>query len=408
MTDRLYYRDSYLSSFQATVRSTQAWREKIALELDRTSFYPTSGGQPADRGHLNETSVLDVLDQDGRLLHVVPATNLQVGCRVRGEIEWPRRFDHMQQHTGQHVLSQAFLRVLDAETTSFHLGRDSCAIDLDRESLTPEEIYQVEDLANQVLFENRSIHIRFIDSAAQNQFPVRKLSARSGEVRIVEIDDFDYSPCGGTHCRNTAEIGLIKIRKWERAKKQARVEFYCGGRALRDYRWKNRAVYRLSRLFSVTDTQILEAARQMQDREAVARKRIAQVEDQLLELEGQLLLQKCDRRGGLELICKIFTGRHVKELKALAGKISRDGTARIVLFGLRAERPALVFACSRDVPFDMSQWIAEVAPLIEGRGGGQAWQAQAGGDRVEGLDQALAAAAKRAGTDSDPPEAKEV
>ena len=406
MTDRLYYRDSYLSSFQAEVRGRQAWGEKIALELDQTCFYPTSGGQPADRGHLNQTPVLDVLDQDGQLLHVVAAANLQVGDPVRGQIEWPRRFDHMQQHTGQHVLSQAFIRILEAETTSFHLGQHSCTIDLDRESLTPEDIYRVEDLANQVLFENRPIHIRFIDSAAQDQVPVRKRSTRSGQVRLVEIDDFDHSPCGGTHCRSTAEIGLIKIRKWERAKKQARVEFYCGWRALRDYRWKNRAVYRLSQLFSVSDSQVLEAARQMQNREAGARKRVARVEDQLLELEGQLLLQRCVRRASFELIREIFTEREIRELKELAGKISRDGPGRIVLFGLRSERPALVFACSRDVPFDMNQWIAEVAPLIQGRGGGQAWQAQAGGKRVEGLERALETAAKRV-TETHPTEKQE-
>jgi alanyl-tRNA synthetase len=389
MTERLYYTDAYQQELTAVVQSKSLYRGKTAIELDQTCFYPTSGGQPNDLGVLNGLSVIDVVEDEDKILHVLETEALEVGMTVGGHIEWPRRFDHMQQHTGQHILSQAFLQILEAQTTSFHLGSDVSSIDIAREELTPEEIYRVEDLCNQVIFENRPINIHFVESQEQGFLLLRKPSTRSGVLRVIEITGFDHSPCGGTHCRSTAEVGLIKIRKWERMRKQARVEFYCGWRALRDYRWKNRVLYQLSRLYRAADTEIITAAEQHLNNEEAQRKIIAQLQDTLLTAEATQLLQESQEREGIQVICKMLGERDLSMVKELAKKIVHGGPKRLVFFGVQDKQASLLFTRSPDLPHDMREFIQVAVPFIEGRGGGNPQQAQAGGKKAEGLEEAL-------------------
>ncbi len=389
MTERLYHRDAYRKHFRGIIRQKNNHQEKIAVELDQTCFYPTSGGQPWDRGELNGVQVVEVVEQGGRVLHLLQEDGLEVGKRVEGKIDWRRRFDHMQQHTGQHLLSQAFLRTLQTETVSFHLGGEVSTIDLSRERLESEEIYQVEDLCNQIIFENRPIRIHFVDRDDQSQLSLRKTSSRSGTLRIIEIADFDYSPCGGTHLRQTGELGLVKIRRWVRVKKRARVEFYCGWRALKDYRWKNRAVYRFSCLYSSLDREVVTAAEEHLAQESSQRKTIAEMQAKLLDFKAHELFQKSQARGEVQVVCEILPERELATVKELARRIAQGGEKRLVLLGVEAERPVLLFARSSDLSYDMGEWISQVSHFIEGKGGGNPIQAQAGGGRREGLPQAL-------------------
>ena len=395
MTQRLYHQDSYLKRFRARVTGVDRWKGKPAVELDRSCFYPASGGQPSDRGLVEGLPVVDMADAGGRLLHVLERGSLEPGQEVEGSLDWERRFDHMQQHTGQHILSQAFIQVLDWDTVSFHLGREVCTIDLTGDALTPELIYEVEDEANRIVVECRPVRVHSVDTRRQGDFPLRKPSNRKGTLRIVEISDFDFSACGGTHCRSTGEVSLIKIRRWERAKKRVRVEFYCGGRALRDYRWKNRAVYRLSRLYSRPDREVVEAAMEHLEREERLRKMLAAVQDRYLDSEAARLLDCAAQVRGIRVVRRIMTGIDMGAARELGRKLVQDGEKRLALLGLEGESPALVFARSEDLPWHMGEWIREAAPVIAGRGGGSPRHAQARGSRPEGLAEALDAAMKR-------------
>jgi alanyl-tRNA synthetase len=235
MTKHLYYEDSYLSRFQARIQQVVVAGNISEIILDQSAFYPTSGGQPHDRGTVNGRPVVEVSETEkGEILH-------RIGGIIEGEvadcqIDWDRRFDFMQQHTGQHILSQAFLKLAQANTVGFHLGADYATIDLDCETLPAGLIGQVENLANSIVEENRWVEARIVAAGEVVSLGLRKESKRGGPLRIVEVQGFDVSACGGTHVRNTGEIGTILIRKLERVNRQLRVEFICGGRTRQSYR----------------------------------------------------------------------------------------------------------------------------------------------------------------------------
>src|SRR5438132_6233848 len=238
MSDRLYYTDPYLREFDATITRVERGAGRALVTLDRTAFYPTTGGQPFDTGTLGGLAVVDVVDDErGSVTHVIELAggDLSPGQPVHGTIDWPRRFDHMQQHTGQHVLSAAFHRLFDVRTVSFHLGASVSTIDLARE-LDASEIAAAEHEANRIVWEDRPVAIRFADSDQAARLPLRKEPKREGRLRLIEVEDFDLSACGGTHVARTGAIGIIAVASWERFKGGQRLEFLCGGRALGRFR----------------------------------------------------------------------------------------------------------------------------------------------------------------------------
>src|SRR6185436_8468901 len=270
MTDRLYYLDPYLRAFDATIERVEPRGDLAVVTLDRTAFYPSSGGQPFDTGLLGASRVVDVVDeQDGSVVHVVEhardagAPSLQAGASVHGEIDWPRRFDHMQQHTGQHVLSAAFDHLFNARTVSFHLGAAVSTIDLARE-MSAAEIAAAEAEANRIVWEDRPVGIRFATAEEAAAMPLRKESARGGTLRLIDVEDFDLSACGGTHVARTGGIGVIAVASWERFKGGQRVSFLCGGRALGGYRELRDAVSGPVRLLSVLPDELPSSIERLQ------------------------------------------------------------------------------------------------------------------------------------------------
>ncbi|HXH04988.1 MAG TPA: alanyl-tRNA editing protein, partial [Vicinamibacterales bacterium] len=247
---RLYYTDSYTTEFEATVVSTTSAGGRTAVILDRTAFYPASGGQPADTGRLGGARVIDVLerDADDEVLHVIEG-DVPAG-RVRGVIDWPRRLDHMQQHTGQHVLSAVFARRFGAETTSVHFGAERATVDLAR-ALDAEAIAGAEREANEIVRADRPVSIRFAEAGEAASLGLRRESAREGTLRLVDIAGVDLSACGGTHVARTGEIGAILITGWERRRGGVRVEFVCGGRAVAGWRARADALDQAARGLSV-------------------------------------------------------------------------------------------------------------------------------------------------------------
>src|SRR5688500_13050091 len=239
MTQRLYYTEPYRKTFNATVVKAETVDGLSFVTLDQTAFYPTSGGQPFDTGSLGGAAVTDVIDrEDGTVVHVVSG-ELKVGEVVSAEIDWARRFDHMQQHTGQHVLSAAFARLFGVRTESVHMGQLSSTIDLARE-VTPSEVAKAEDDANRVVWEDRPVAIRFATAEEAASMGMRKESARTGTLRLIDVADYDLSACGGTHVERTGAIGAIAVGGSEKLRGGSRVEFLCGNRVVQRFRlWRD-------------------------------------------------------------------------------------------------------------------------------------------------------------------------
>ena len=263
MTNRIYYTEPYRTEFDATVVAVDTVDGRAHVTLDQTAFYPISGGQPFDTGILGGAAVSEVIDRDDGTIAHVTAAALKVGEVVQGTIDWARRFDHMQQHTGQHVLSAAFDRLFGVRTESFHMGALSATIDLARE-VSATEVAKAEDEANRVVWEDRVVAIRFATAEEAAKMPLRKESIRTGPLRLIDVDDFDLSACGGTHVSRTGGIGVIAIGGWEKFRGGSRVEFLCGGRALNCFRLWRDSLAATQKFLSVAPDEMAAAVERMQ------------------------------------------------------------------------------------------------------------------------------------------------
>lgn len=387
VTERLYYSDSHLIEFEARVvdvsERVSGW---TAIVLNRTAFYPTGGGQPSDTGTIDGLRVVECIDDGDRgVLHVLQGVAPAKDAIVRGRVDWPRRLDHMQQHTGQHILSQAFVTLFDAPTRSFRVLDTSCEIDVDLKDPTPEKIERAVELANNVIWEDRAIEIRNVSSEEAAELSLRKEPARAGELRLIEIEGFDLTPCGGTHAYRTGEVGMIAVRSWERAKGLTRIEFVAGTRALADYRKANRSAREVAALFSAAREDIPSLTAHLLEEHKELNRRIRVLEEMAAEVEAAKLL--AGSVGGV--IAHVFEGREAESLKKLAQALmANPGT--IALLGSRDKDTArLVFARSSDVDGDMNSLMREACALLDGRGGGNPDLAQGGGKRVELLGEIL-------------------
>ena len=389
MTTKLYFDDQYLQEFSSTVIQKIETGEKPGIILDQTLFYPTSGGQPHDTGTINNIPVLDVIeDERHQIVHLLeePVT----GRSVEGLINWARRFDHMQQHTGQHLLSQAFIKTCDAETISFHMGDESATLDLNQTELSIETIAAVEDLANRIIYENRSVIGRIIGKNELDQYPVRKPPAVDDNIRIVEIKDFDYSPCGGTHCSKTGEIGIVKIKRFENYKGGTRVHFLCGRRALKDYQEKSKIIKQIGEYLSAGETDLYKNIKKSRDELKLLRRDHGNLNRRYLDYEAQALFSERKEIENINIIVKIFEDRNPKELKILAQKVMENFPSTVILFGAKSEgKASLFFLRSEELACDMGKLMQEACAVINGRGGGRPQQAQGGGPAADKLDAAL-------------------
>ena len=395
MTERLYYSDSYTTTFTAHIVERLTHNNQPALRLDKTFFYPTSGGQPNDRGTINQAQVIDVIarESDKAILHILDR-DLDSGDAAC-TIEWRRRFDHMQQHTGQHILSQAFLRTAHAETVGFHLG-ESLTIDLAVEKLSAENIDQTEDLANQIVAGNAPIRSWFPTDDELQKIALRKAPEIDGRLRIVAIGDFDVTACGGTHVAHSGEVGLIKIIKVDRAKKMMRVEFMCGGRALGDYRRRTTLTNQLAADFSCGVFEIEQSIAKLRSENQTLSKELKEVRERLMEHDAQELIAALPDTWGNRLIKRVWTNRDMNELRKLAMRLT-DEPKVIVLLGSSGAKANLVFARSKDIDQDMKAVLLSALKVIGSeKGGGDARLAQGGGvpASAELIEKALQAAQK--------------
>jgi alanyl-tRNA synthetase len=377
MTNRLYYTDSQLRAFDANVvSSTPAADGRSELVLDQTAFYPTSGGQPYDLGSLGGLPVVDVVDRDdGEIAHVVQGA-ADAGARVRGQIDWPRRFDHMQQHTGQHILSAAFDRLSRNRTVSFHLGADASTIDLAREA-TASEIADAESAANDVVWQDREVSVRFVTEEEAGRLPLRKEPTRSGTLRLIEVPGFDVSACGGTHVPRTGMIGMIAILGWERFKGATRLSFACGGRALRSHGRLRDAVVAATRVVSVTPAELAPALERMQGEAKTLGRTIREQQERLAGYRAAELRAGGTIREGVRIVLHEERGADAAALKVLATAVVTDPGVVVVLVGEGQPAPVVV-ARSADVAVDAGAWLKRAIAALGGRGGGRPEAAQGG------------------------------
>jgi alanyl-tRNA synthetase len=369
MTQRLYYDDCYLSKF--TAEGVDCAADGTTIYLDRTAFYPTSGGQPFDLGTIAGVAVRDVVDEGDRVAHLLAAP-LSTGP-VECVIDWKRRWDHMQQHTGQHLLSAVFEELFGLRTVSFHLGAESCTIDLEGGSVDAHKASAAEVRCNEIVWENRPVSIGYED--AQTAQGLRKASEREGTLRIVSIDRLDRSACGGTHVRATGEIGAVALRKLEKVRQSVRVEFLCGGRAVRRARADYEALVRVAQLFSASlDEAPGMVAAQLESARA-AEKAHRKLELELAAYQGRELYQNtAPGADGIRRMVRRATSGSLEELRAIAQHFTAQPGA--VFVATLSDPPSVLLATSADTGIDAGQVLKAALAAAGGRGGGTVRMAQ--------------------------------
>ena len=389
MTERLYYADSYLHEFEAAVVRSEPRGEHQGLWLDRTVFYPTTCGQPFDTGTLGTARVVDVFEDAGDIVHLVEGSEMPAaGDRLIGRIDWPRRFDHMQQHTGQHLLSAAFVHRCGAKTVSFHLGAEVSTIDLERET-KPEEIAAAENEANAIVWDDRPVAIRYASGEDAVALPLRKESTRSGTLRLIDIERCDLSACGGTHVKSTGAIGLIAITAWERFKGGQRIEFVCGGRALARMRSLRDVTASAVRLLSTAPADIPAAVERLQSEQREQKRILTLQQSTLARYQADELVADAEPRDWGGVVIRTVAG-DASVLNTLASAIvSRPGLLVVLV---SAAAPAVVVAArSVDVSISCAELVRSLTTRFGGRGGGKPDRAQAGGIAVDPTEIATAA-----------------
>ncbi|MBN1660454.1 MAG: alanyl-tRNA editing protein [Anaerolineae bacterium] len=390
LSRRLYYDDPYLIEFDARVVECLEWEGRPAVVLDHTSFYPTGGGQPHDVGFLDDVAVVDVVERqsDGAVIHVL--AGLLDADAVHGQVDGEHRFDLMQQHTGQHILSAVFVDLLDANTVGFHLSDEYATIDVDCAPLTQAQIDEVEQVANWIVFDNYLVEARFVTDEEVARLPLRKPLAHEGPVRIVEIKDVDFSACGGTHVLETGEIGLIKIVRTERRNTETRIEFLCGGRALSDYRAKNALLLDVAREYTVGFWELGDLLKRMAGELKETRRDLRDLRDKLLDAEATALWHEAERAGVVCLVRAWLSGRTPDDLKHLAQRlVERHRTVALLGAGEAGEKGFFTFARSADVDLHMGNLVRQACQVIGGGGGGRPEFAQGGGPEGARVAEAL-------------------
>ncbi len=387
--EKLYYENPYQKEFTAEVINVIEKENKYHVELDKTYFYPEGGGQPSDTGYINGAAVTHVYEEDEKIYHVVSVKPLKIH-RVKCCIDFEKRYDYMQQHLGQHILSACISDLFNATTIGFHLGKDSSSIDLDK-IISNDELKIAEKKANKIVLDNINIEVLYPTNSELKKLSLKKIPVKAGEkLRIVKIGDIDLNPCCGIHPSSTIEVQLIKVTKFEKYKTGIRIEFMCGSRAVSDYSFKHEAIEKMSKLLSCNNATVLSEVERLSGElnKALTEKRALKAE--VAEYEVQNMLTSAPKIEDIKVIKCIYDKIDLKYANMLATKLI-SAPKVIVLFGVKAEDKAnILFMCSRDLNIiSMDSLLKDAITLIDGKGGGSAFSAQGGGKNNNNLDSAL-------------------
>ncbi|KML44163.1 serine-tRNA(Ala) deacylase AlaX [Cytobacillus firmus] len=392
---KLYYENPYIKTFETElVYQAADDKERVYAVLKETAFYPTGGGQPHDEGTLNGIKVVDVEEAEGEIRHYLERELEPSISGISGEIDWNRRFDHMQQHAGQHILSAAFEELYGYKTVSFHLGKEILTIDLEISELPVGHAEEAERLANAIILENRPIEARWVSAEEASQFPLRKQLSVSEDIRLVIVPEFDYNGCGGTHPTSTGQVAGVKVLDWERQKKKIRVQFICGSRILTQLQTKHEITGNLSQLLNAPEQDLPSAASRLIENGKDLEKQLEAAKEALLAYEAKEMFTA----GKEKCISKVFEGRSVQELQKLARLIaSQTENADVILINETADKLQFVCARGADSESDMKSLSAELLQKINGKGGGNPQFAQGGGDKLMSGEDLLEYAMRLAG-----------
>jgi len=392
-TQRLYFDDAYLRAFEARVMALTEWQGQPAVILDATALYPEGGGQPADQGALAGVAVRDVQEKDDIIYHIL-ADSLPagVGDTVAGEIAWDRRFDHMQQHTGQHTISAAFYRLFGADTMSWHLSTDYVSVDINRTNLSDAQLVEAEQVANAILWDDVLVTAQILTRDELAKLDVRKGTDREGGIRVVSIGEWDRIGCGGTHVKTAGRVGAIGLRRAETRGNLTRVEFVCGARALADYHAKTGTLNAAIATLKTRAEDVLPQIGRLLAQSDEQRRDLTDLRRKLLSYEARdLLAAPVGMVADRPVVCRRLDERDMESLRTLAGQIAELGGVAL-LGGAHAGKAQLAFSGPKDAPLDLNAALKAALPLVGGKGGGQKFQAQGGGSDIAGLDAALAQA----------------
>ncbi|MFM1651825.1 alanyl-tRNA editing protein [Brevibacillus sp. B_LB10_24] len=394
MTEKLYYQDAYSRDFQARIIKTGSDEHGDYVLLDRTLFYPTGGGQPSDLGQIAGVEVVGVELVNGEIRHYLgEKRELHPDMPVHARIDWERRFDFMQQHAGQHILSAAFAELLQAETVGFHLGREHVTIDLAVPDLTWEEVEQVERLADRIVFENRQISARFVEPAELASLPLRKQPTVDENIRIVTIADFDYSPCGGIHPARTGEVGPILVLDWERYKGQVRVRFVCGQRTRKAVSEQRSILQQASSELKTSQQELTSQITRLLSEKTELGESLKAAREQLMQFEAQELLSRAEALRTIKLVSSSWENRPMPELQRLAKQIIERESSAVCLLFTSGANIQMVFARGQEVQADANQLLKSTLAQIGGKGGGNPNIAQGGGTDTLNVEELIQYAA---------------
>lgn len=385
-TEKLYYQDPYLQEFTAHVLKKAPLQDgRFGIVLDRTAFYPEGGGQPCDRGWLNQIPVLDVRQESDEIVHITaedPGDD-----EISGRIDWQRRFDHMQQHTGEHILSGILLSRYQAENVGFHLSETTCQIDVTLSGLTPQQAGEIENEANAIIFANAPVTGQFVSAEELSRYSLRKEPGKEfAQIRLVSVAGCDCCPCGGTHVAHTGEVGLFKLRGWEKRKNHLRLDFVCGQRALADYQLKHDACRSLAVRFSVPPEGIVAAVERTLDKQESCQRELNELRKLYHQELAARLLTSVDSSApassaaSARIIRQIFSQYSSADMQDFASRIRSQERAICLLASVDAEgdRAAFLFAGPADAALPMNELLKQSLATQGGKGGGNSLQAQGG------------------------------
>jgi alanyl-tRNA synthetase len=369
MTNKFYLENPYLKEIDARIIDKTYEDGKYYIKLNRTIFYPhLSGGQPGDKGTINGIEVLEVYEEDLNIIHVVKE-NIH-SDKVKLSINWENRIDNMQQHTGQHLLSSSFYKLYNGETIGFHIGGDYVYIDVNLPDLSKTEAEKIEIYANKIISLNFPIKSYIIGKNDIDKIPVRKQPTVNSNIRIVEIENIDFSPCAGTHLRSTGEIGLIKIRKWEKYKGNTRIEFVCGNRALHDYGWKNDQIKDISLLLSSKDIDAFDKVKKLYLQKEELEKENRLLKDEVYEYRGKELLKNSTIINSIPFIIKTFDNKSLSEISGVSNYLNNSKSVVQIYGSTNSNKAQFMVSKSKEININLQDIFKLISSELELQGGG--------------------------------------
>ena len=389
MKELFYYEDAMMKEFTAEIVKTGSEETRNFIVLNNTAFYPTGGGQPHDTGWINDLEIIDVEKVNDEIRHYTAGNLSNISGEIKGKLNWVRRFDHMQQHTGQHILTAAFEELFDFATVSFHLGTELVTIDLNVGEISDDQLAAAEKRANEIILENRPIETKWVTKDELAQYNLRKDVKVDEDIRLVIIPDYDYNGCGGTHPTSTGQVGLLKILATEKMKQQIRVHFVCGNRVLQQLAMRKNVLSDVARQLSAPEEEAAEALRKFVKTAKSTEKSLAEAQDALLEFEAQALAKE-------KIAAAMFENRSIQSLQKLARFITQQNEDAIaILVANNEDKLQFVAARGNQQTQSMKEISSAVLPLMNGKGGGNDALVQGGGEKVISA-QALLDAMKKA------------